>query len=123
MVTFKVDIISSALLKRGWVLQEYFLATHTLHFTSHRVFLERPTGVLSEDGPLTPISLLSMGATFFGPSALPQLCAILMGADEIKAAEAHYWQNPLEWLTLFERHHYLQIPRQTPLEWLTLVEM
>jgi hypothetical protein len=108
----EADVTSSALSKRGWVLQERFLATHTLHFTSHGVFSERPTGVLSEDGPLTPTSLPSVGATLFGPSALPQLRAILMGADETKAAEAHYRQTPLEWLTLVEMYTNCDLTRE-----------
>jgi hypothetical protein len=46
---FDVDVTHSPLSKRGWVLQERLLATHTLHFTSHGVISESPHGYLSED--------------------------------------------------------------------------
>ena len=68
--------------KRIWVLQECFLATHTLHFTNHGMFSSTPGGVPSESILLKFTSLTRAGATFFGPSALPQLRAILTDAKK-----------------------------------------
>ena len=104
----ELDVTNSTLSKRGWVLQERFLALHTLHFTSQGVFSETTDGVMSEDGKLKPTSLPSAGATFFGPSALPQLRGILTGS--VQGFQTQF--VPLEWLTLVEMYTNCDLTRE-----------
>jgi hypothetical protein len=54
---FRAAVEKSELSRRGWVLQERFLSTRTLHFTKTSVFFEDGRGVTSEeDAPATTSS-------------------------------------------------------------------
>jgi hypothetical protein len=101
------DATSSLLSKRGWVLQERLLATHILHFTANGLFLERASGVFSEDGTQEDMPKAVEGEKFWTPSAMPKLQAVLM-SQEVKR----------ETMTRDE-----SAQRQTPLAWLYSVEM
>jgi hypothetical protein len=46
------DVTNSNLSKRGWVLQERFLASQCVHFTTGQIYLESAEGILCEDGSM-----------------------------------------------------------------------
>ncbi|KAF2135187.1 uncharacterized protein K452DRAFT_314180 [Aplosporella prunicola CBS 121167] len=97
----EADVTDSQLCRRGWVLQERFLASNTIHFTEGQIYLETMHGTEAEDGPLshhrplmsdTANRLERSGARtilrvknapvaprrkFFAPSAAPELCQLL----------------------------------------------
>ena len=103
-----VDITNSGLSRRGWVLQERFLASRTLHFTPAMVYFETSTGIQCEDGSIlrdsaakTPLDLEPTKArgSFLSPSALPELRSLL-SATRIGQSRP----TSLEWLTLVEMY-------------------
>jgi hypothetical protein len=103
----ETDVTNSALSKRGWVLQERFLATHTLHFTRHGVFSEAGSEVFSEDGKLEPKAGKAMATAFLGPSALPNLRYLLTSANTYETAgfSRELWERTNhDWLTLTEMY-------------------
>ncbi|PSN60097.1 HET-domain-containing protein, partial [Corynespora cassiicola Philippines] len=103
---FETDVTNSGLSKRGWVLQERFLATHTLHFTRNGIFSERLGEIWSEEGFVvdnvtdddTPIPKKS--------SFLPQLRNFFnVSTDDSKTglrSTDPAYRTPLEWLSLVE---------------------
>jgi hypothetical protein len=46
------DVTNSKLSKRGWVLQERFLASRCIHLTTGQIYLESAEGILCEDGSM-----------------------------------------------------------------------
>jgi len=46
---FRADVDKSELSRRGWVLQERFLSTRTLHFAENSLFCEDARGVFTEE--------------------------------------------------------------------------
>ncbi|KAH6638480.1 heterokaryon incompatibility protein-domain-containing protein [Boeremia exigua] len=107
----EVDVTNSALSKRGWVLQERFLATHTLHFTKHGVLSEAGSEVFSEDGPLEPRARHGGRTAFLGPSALPDLRSFLTDFSSNGRAGLSY-KTPLDWLTLMEMYTNCDLTRE-----------
>jgi hypothetical protein len=74
------DVTNSALSRRGWVLQERFMSTRTLHCTHGQVYLEDQYGITCEDNSLrsTPrmqkdLAELYQAEFLLSPSALPKL--------------------------------------------------
>ena len=111
----ETDVTNSALSKRGWVLQERFLATHTLHFTRHGVFSEAGSELFSEDGRLEPKARKGMGTAFLGPSALPDLRCFLTDTNVYETADVfrRLWeQTTLDWLTLTEMYTNCDLTRE-----------
>ena len=106
-------VTESALSKRGWVLQERFLATHTLHFTKNGVFSETASEVLSEDGPVRPNMSSSGGSTFHGPGALPALRQIFANtATDAESSWRSQHPTPYDWLTLVEMYTNCDLTRE-----------
>ncbi|KAK3681732.1 heterokaryon incompatibility protein-domain-containing protein, partial [Podospora appendiculata] len=95
-----MDVTASALCRRGWVLQERFMASRTIHFTDGQVFAE------TTDTEST--------TTFYSPSAAPALRA-MFGLGPHRAGAAECLLSPIT-PTPGE-------PLTVPLEWLDLVEM
>lgn len=52
---FRASVEKSGLSRRGWVLQERFLSTRTLHFTKKSIFFEDGRGVTTEEAAPTTI--------------------------------------------------------------------
>lgn len=46
----EADVTNSPLCKRGWVIQERFLASKTIHFTEGQLYYESSGKVLAETG-------------------------------------------------------------------------
>ncbi|KAF1971228.1 hypothetical protein BU23DRAFT_184762 [Bimuria novae-zelandiae CBS 107.79] len=104
-----VDITNSALSRRGWVLQERFLASRTIHFISTMVYFETSTGIHCEDGSVmkdyiaqTPLDLEPTKArgSFLSPSALPESRS-LFGFGQSGTTSK---RTSLEWLPLLEMY-------------------
>lgn len=115
------EVTQSPLCRRGWVLQERFLASRSIHFTAGHIYFETGVDVSSEDGHFgcsasrlpavhkvnkrLDDSIISMETNMrisgdFGPSAVPELRRIL-DVDAYRTSA----QNPLEtptseWLEL-----------------------
>ncbi|ORY10071.1 heterokaryon incompatibility protein-domain-containing protein [Clohesyomyces aquaticus] len=114
--SLELDVTNSRLSRRGWVLQERFLSTRTLHFTPGRVYFETTSKVLTEEGPLSVAPeasshrrrYLDSRPTFFSPSASPQLRATFglgVNGDVERGLEA-LQVTPLEWLDLVEMYSH-----------------
>ncbi|KAI3322408.1 hypothetical protein HD806DRAFT_523265 [Xylariaceae sp. AK1471] len=122
IIDFAYDDEISALSKRGWVLQERFLASRTIHFTRGLIYMESTREVRSEHGLLRISDLLhnfeligQEKGRHFGPYAVPHLRKLfglkhnpVSGAEAERqaatnAAQGHY-KVTLEWLDLVEMY-------------------
>jgi hypothetical protein len=109
------DVTNSALSKRGWVLQERFLAMHTLHFTRHGIIYEAGTEVFSEDGRLDQEASKGLGTAFLGPSALPNIRRFLTSDrchETVESFEELWEKCALDWLTLMEMYTNCDLTRE-----------
>ena len=92
---FETDVTNSQLCKRGWVLQERFLALRTFHFTEGQLYFETSGEVQSEDDsldlpPATNISSAGIDQPrFFSPSAAPYL----RGLFSLGTCSSSQWTN------------------------------
>ncbi|KAK3331655.1 heterokaryon incompatibility protein-domain-containing protein [Cercophora scortea] len=139
-----MDVTASALCRRGWVLQERFMASRTIHFTDGQVFAETTDTVLCEDGPLdfsaNPTTTTTKpsydilrgkrgrsggvtatwsedSTTFYSPSAAPALRAMFgLGSNSNTQQPTHTTDSWSE-----SPPHLEDIT--VPMEWLDLVEM
>jgi hypothetical protein len=114
----EADVTNSQLCKRGWVLQERFLASRTIHFTEGQIYFETTHEIQSEDGQLnSPTSNISSThlagidrPKFFSPSEAPHLRE-LFGLDlhsksrsTTNRVDGKLVGSPLEWLDLVEMY-------------------
>jgi len=118
----EVDITNSGLSRRGWVLQERFLSTRTLHFTPGQIYFETINGVLCEDGSLISASKdrtrqaerkrTDLRPNLFGPSSLPELRTLLgFGSGEIPTTSLRL--TSLEWLDLVEMYSHCGLTKDS----------
>ncbi|KAF2477173.1 uncharacterized protein BDR25DRAFT_331015 [Lindgomyces ingoldianus] len=120
----ELDVTNSRLSRRGWVLQERFLSTRTLHFTPGRIYFETTSGVFSEDGPSSGLLQAasarrrmyhgSSRPTFFSPLASPELRATFglggIGDASLITEQSHV--TPLEWLDLVEMYSHCGLTKE-----------
>ncbi|KAL1874779.1 hypothetical protein VTK73DRAFT_198 [Phialemonium thermophilum] len=126
---FDADVTRSQLSKRGWVVQERFLASRTIHFTEGQIYWETPTGAECEIGPLPVPSRDDIFGndsrrlnTSFSLSAVPELSALLHNRGEVSFATYRDTIPP----TMPASFNWLRDPPPKPtttLDWLNFVEM
>ncbi len=113
-----MDVTASALCKRGWVLQERFMASRTIHFTDSQLFAETSDRVLCEDGRLDPAELwIAPSSSSYSPRAMPQLRDIFgLTRNSSRTARssggARPHSVPREWLELVEIYSRCELTRQ-----------
>lgn len=112
----ELDVSKSPLSKRGWILQERFLSTRVLHFTTGMIYLETSEGVKSEDGDaqgtlmqttVDSVTLLTAEQFLYRkPLSLQSFSKILN--ETPKKQENSFGttspQSPLEWFSLLEMY-------------------
>jgi hypothetical protein len=134
------DITKSSLSRRGWVyvvvllisetfltmydrLQERFLSSRTLHFTTGQVYWETAEGIFCEDASIRtykPADLQSQGpevahsppALPFSPSAFTELRKLFNTRGE-RTCEPPKEITPLEWLDLVELYSLCELTRDS----------
>ncbi|KAK3367686.1 heterokaryon incompatibility protein-domain-containing protein [Podospora didyma] len=121
-----MDVTGSPLSKRGWVLQERFMASRTIHFTDGQIFSETTDELLCEDGSLNTHDLGTSDmrqssstqglTTFRSPGSVPQLRQIFGLGSSLsiapKTSEGHL-SVPLEWLDLVEMYTNCELTKQS----------
>jgi hypothetical protein len=102
--------------KRGWVLQERLLATHTLHFTSHGVISDDPSGTVSEDGRIWSEPSSRISSIFRDLLTLPKLETTSTSSNIYQEAELSHqryaYPTPLDWLDLVDQYSRCDLTRE-----------
>jgi hypothetical protein len=121
----EADVTNSQLGKRGWVLQERFMASETIHFTEGQIYFETTGDTVCEDGHLDVLtsnftSVYPTGVDrprLFSPSAAPRLREFFgLNTDSNgRPTDVHRKQvgTPLEWLDLVEMYSNCELTQES----------
>jgi hypothetical protein len=107
---YDADVTHSQLSRRGWVVQERFLATRTIHFTENHVYWDEPIRTRSEEGmvfrmPKSSVDKEGTRVRYFCPSMATELRSLLSQEHSSQDAGSEtVKRTTLEWLDLVEMY-------------------
>ncbi|KAF2106113.1 hypothetical protein BDV96DRAFT_508354 [Lophiotrema nucula] len=113
----EADVTDSDLSRRGWVLQERFMTTPTIHFCPTRISFESLGALISEEPWLNPVEKMKrwMGKAIMPDSGMiPTLRRLLnqMSQTENTLECSKQFPTPLEWLDIVQIYSRCELTKE-----------